>query len=124
MPVEKRTETPDREAFYEAIAPENLRALGPVLGDLVTRAPGSGCEPCLWRYDLVRDFEPVCQMTAQGYVATVHAALPVRSLGDLVQILLATRPKIRGASLDSFVRRWVPPLLIQAQAGSAVAASC
>jgi len=54
MPVEKRKETASREAFYKAIAPENLRALWPVLGDLVTREPGSGCEPYLWRYDRVR----------------------------------------------------------------------
>lgn len=54
MPVEKRRETSDREAFYEAIAPENLRALWPVLGELVTKSPGSGCEPFLWRYDDVR----------------------------------------------------------------------
>lgn len=55
MALEKRTETPDREAFYEAIAPEHLRALWPVLGELVTRAPGSACEPFLWHFDKVRE---------------------------------------------------------------------
>ncbi len=54
MPIEKRNRSAGREAFYEAIAPENLRALWPVLGDLVTREPGSGCRPYLWAYDLVR----------------------------------------------------------------------
>lgn len=54
MAVEKPSESPAREAFYGAIAPENLRALWPVLGDLVTREPGSGCRPYLWRYDKVR----------------------------------------------------------------------
>jgi len=54
MPLEKPSESPDRQAFYDAIAPENLRALWPVLGELVTREPGSGCRPYLWRYDLVR----------------------------------------------------------------------
>lgn len=54
MPLEKPIEPPEREAFYEAIAPENLRALWPVLGDLVTRRPVSGCKPHLWRYDKVR----------------------------------------------------------------------
>lgn len=54
MAVEQPSESPAREAFYEAIAPENLRALWPVLGDLVTRRPGSGCQPYLWRYDRVR----------------------------------------------------------------------
>jgi tripartite-type tricarboxylate transporter receptor subunit TctC len=50
------------------------------------------------RYDLLRDFEPVSQMTAQGYVATVHASLPVRSVGDLVQHLLANPGKLNFAS--------------------------
>lgn len=54
MPREDKAESPAREAFYEAIAPENMRALWPVLGELVTREPGSGCKPCLWRYDQVR----------------------------------------------------------------------
>jgi gentisate 1,2-dioxygenase len=54
MPLDKRTESPDRKAFYEAIAPENLRALWPVLGELVTRRPVSGCKPHLWGYDKVR----------------------------------------------------------------------
>lgn len=54
MPLDKPAETPDREAFYKSIAPEHLRALWPVLGELVTRQPGSGCKPHLWRYDKVR----------------------------------------------------------------------
>lgn len=54
MSQAKKTENPAREAFYKAIAPENLRALWPVLGELVTREPGSGCRPYLWRYDSVR----------------------------------------------------------------------
>lgn len=54
MPLGKPEETPEREAFYKAIAPENLRALWPVLGELVTRRPVSGCKPHLWHYDKVR----------------------------------------------------------------------
>ena len=50
------------------------------------------------RYDLLRDFVPVSQMTAQGYVATVHASLPVRSAAELVQHLLANPGKLNFAS--------------------------
>jgi len=50
------------------------------------------------RYDLMRDFEPVSQMTAQGYVATVHASLPARSVSELVQHLLANPGKLNFAS--------------------------
>lgn len=54
MAVERPADSPDREAFYQAIAPEHLRALWSVLGDLVTREPGSACRPHLWRYAGVR----------------------------------------------------------------------
>ncbi len=50
------------------------------------------------RYDLVRDFEPVSQMTAQGYVVTVHPSLPVRSVAELVQHLQANPGKLNFAS--------------------------
>ena len=50
------------------------------------------------RYDLLRDFEPVSQMTAQGYVATVHASLAARSVAELVQHLLANPGKLNFAS--------------------------
>ena len=55
MPLEKRNSNAEREAFYEAIAPEHMRALWPVLGELVTKRPRSDCRPHLWRYDRVRE---------------------------------------------------------------------
>jgi tripartite-type tricarboxylate transporter receptor subunit TctC len=50
------------------------------------------------RYDLLRDFEAVSQITAQGYVATVHASLPVRTVDELVQHLKANPGKLHFAS--------------------------
>ncbi|MPZ46524.1 MAG: tripartite tricarboxylate transporter substrate binding protein [Betaproteobacteria bacterium] len=50
------------------------------------------------RYDLLRDFEPVSQMTAQGYVVIVHPSLPVHSVSDLVQHLKANPGKLNFAS--------------------------
>jgi tripartite-type tricarboxylate transporter receptor subunit TctC len=50
------------------------------------------------RYDLLRDFAPVLQMTAQGYVATVHPSLAVRSIAELVKHLAANPGKLNFAS--------------------------
>lgn len=43
-----------REAFYEAIEPESLRALWSVMGDIITPEPKSACLPFLWRYARLR----------------------------------------------------------------------
>jgi tripartite-type tricarboxylate transporter receptor subunit TctC len=50
------------------------------------------------RYDLLRDFYPVSQLTAQGYVLTVHPSLPVRSVPELVRHLKANPGKLNFAS--------------------------
>jgi tripartite-type tricarboxylate transporter receptor subunit TctC len=50
------------------------------------------------RYDLLRDFAPVSQLTAQGYALTVHPSLPVRSIAALVQHLHANPGKLNYAS--------------------------
>ncbi len=44
-----------REAFYAAIAPENMTALWSVMGDIITPRPKSLCQPCMWSYALVRE---------------------------------------------------------------------
>lgn len=50
------------------------------------------------RYDVLRNFDPVSQMTAQGYVVTVHPSLPVRSLSDFVKHLTASPGKLNFSS--------------------------
>jgi len=37
------------------------------------------------RFDIVRDFAPVSQVTAQGYALVVHPSLPAKSVLDLVK---------------------------------------
>lgn len=44
----------ERQRFYDAIAPESLRALWSVMGNLITKEPKSDAVPFLWRYDSVR----------------------------------------------------------------------
>jgi len=41
------------------------------------------------RFDIVRDFTPVSQVTAQGYALVVHPSIPAKSVADLVQYLRA-----------------------------------
>ena len=48
-PVPART--PERQAFYEAIAPLNLAPLWEKLHHLVTAEPVSDCLPYVWQYD-------------------------------------------------------------------------
>ncbi|HET7158014.1 MAG TPA: tripartite tricarboxylate transporter substrate-binding protein, partial [Burkholderiales bacterium] len=50
------------------------------------------------RYDLLRDFQPVSQLTVQGYVLTVHPSLAVRSVPELVRHLKAHPGKLNFAS--------------------------
>lgn len=41
------------------------------------------------RFDIVRDFTPVSQVTAQGYALVVHPGIPAKSVAELVQYLRA-----------------------------------
>ncbi len=50
------------------------------------------------KLDPVRDFTPVSQVTAQGYVLVVHPALPVKSALDLVKYAKANPGKLNYAS--------------------------
>ena len=50
------------------------------------------------RYDLLRDFEPVSQMTAQGYVVVVHPSVPAHSVSELVRHLKAHPGKLNFSS--------------------------
>ena len=50
------------------------------------------------RFDVLRDFAPVSQISAQGYVAVVHPSVPARSIAELVQHLKAHPGKLNYAS--------------------------
>jgi tripartite-type tricarboxylate transporter receptor subunit TctC len=50
------------------------------------------------RYDILRDFAPVAQVTAQGYVLIVHPALPAKSVTEFVQYLKANPDKVNFSS--------------------------
>lgn len=50
------------------------------------------------RFDVLRDFAPVSQMSAQGYIAVVHPSVPARSIGELVSYMKANPGKLNFAS--------------------------
>ncbi len=50
------------------------------------------------RFDVLRDFAPVSQISAQGYVAVVHPSVPARNILELVQHLKAHPGKLNYAS--------------------------
>lgn len=50
------------------------------------------------RYDLFRDFAPVSQVAAAPYILTVHPALPVKSVKELIAYAKANPSKLNYAS--------------------------
>ena len=50
------------------------------------------------RFEIVRDFAPVSQISAQGYVLVVHPALPAKSVAEFVQHLRANPGKLNYSS--------------------------
>jgi tripartite-type tricarboxylate transporter receptor subunit TctC len=50
------------------------------------------------RFNLVRDFAPISQVTAQGYVLTVHPSIPAKSVLEFVQHLKANPGKLNFSS--------------------------
>ena len=50
------------------------------------------------RFNILRDFVPISQCTAQGYVLTVHPTIPAKSVAELVQHLRANPGKLNFAS--------------------------
>ncbi len=50
------------------------------------------------RFHMGRDFAPVAQLTAQGYVLIVHPSLPTKSVPEFVQYLKANPDKVNFSS--------------------------
>ncbi len=50
------------------------------------------------RYDMVRDFVPVSQVTAQGYVLVLHPSLPSKTVQEFTQYLKANANKVNYSS--------------------------
>ena len=50
------------------------------------------------RFDVLRDFAPVSQISAQGYLVAIHPSVPARNIAELVQHLKANPGKLNYAS--------------------------
>src|SRR6185369_5240675 len=50
------------------------------------------------RYDIVRDFAAVAQLTTHGYVLVIHPSLPAKTVTEFVQYLKANPEKVNFSS--------------------------
>jgi tripartite-type tricarboxylate transporter receptor subunit TctC len=100
------------DAFGQSVVVDNRPGAGSLvaLGTLADAAPDGHTlmmisattviYPLLYKspLDPVRDFAPVSQVTAQGYVLVVHPSLPAKSAQELVQYVKANPDKLTYAS--------------------------
>lgn len=82
------------------IAMETAAAAAPDGHTLLIISATAVIHPLLYkaRFDVLKDFVPVSQISAQGYVAVVHPSVPARNILELVQHLKANPGKINYAS--------------------------
>jgi len=90
----------NRPGAGSQIALEILAASAPDGHTLMMISATTVVHPILYksRFDILRDFTPVSQVSAQGYVLVVHPAVPVKSVAELVQYLRANPGKLNYGS--------------------------
>lgn len=90
----------NRPGAGSTVALEILAAAQPDGHTLMMASLTPVIHPLLYssRFNLLRDFTPVSQVTAQGYVLTVHPSIPAKSVGEFVQHLKANPGKLNFSS--------------------------
>jgi len=90
----------NRPGAGSQVALDTLSAAAPDGHTLMMLSATTVIHPLLYksRYDIARDFTPISQVTAQGYVLVVHPSLPAKSVSELVQYLKANPGKVNYAS--------------------------
>ena len=79
------TNTPEREAFYQAIEPESMRALWSVMSGIITPEPKSDCIPFKWSFDCVR-------------ARLIEAAALISAKEAERRVLILENPGLKGSS--------------------------
>lgn len=92
--------TDNRPGAGSQIALELLASAAPDGYTLMMLSATTVIHPLLYksRFDIVRDFSPVSQVTAQGYVLVVHPSVPANSVREFVQYLRANPDKLNYSS--------------------------
>jgi tripartite-type tricarboxylate transporter receptor subunit TctC len=90
----------NRPGAGSAVALEILASSAPDGHTLMMSSLTPVIHPLLYgsRFDLARDFSAVSQVTAQGYVLTVHPSVPAKSVLEFVQYLKANPNKLNFSS--------------------------
>jgi tripartite-type tricarboxylate transporter receptor subunit TctC len=86
----------NRPGAGNRVALEILSGASPDGHTLMTTSLTTVVHPMLYksRFELLRDFSPVSQISAQGYVLVINNAVPVQSARDLVRHLKANPGKL------------------------------
>jgi tripartite-type tricarboxylate transporter receptor subunit TctC len=90
----------NRPGAGSAVALEILASSAPDGHTLMMSSLTPVIHPLLYgsRFNLARDFAAVSQVTAQGYVLTVHPSVPAKSVLEFVQYLKANPNKLNFSS--------------------------
>jgi tripartite-type tricarboxylate transporter receptor subunit TctC len=90
----------NRPGAGSQVALEILSAAPPDGNTLMMLSATTVVHPILYksRFDIVRDFVPISQVTSQGYVLVAHPSLQAKTLTDLVQHIRANPGKLNYAS--------------------------
>jgi tripartite-type tricarboxylate transporter receptor subunit TctC len=90
----------NRPGAGSQIALEILAAASPDGHTLMMSSLTPVIHPLLYgsRFNLLRDFTPVSQVTAQGYILTIHPSVPAKSVSEFVQYLKANPNKLNYSS--------------------------
>jgi tripartite-type tricarboxylate transporter receptor subunit TctC len=100
------------DAFGQTVVVDNRPGAGSQVAlEILSAAPPDGhtlmmlsattvVHPILYksRFDIVRDFAPISQVTSQGYVLVIHPKIPAKSVAEFVQYLKANPGKLNYGS--------------------------